>query len=125
MTRRGDQGAAAVLAVTLAVLLLALTSVVSVLGGLLVAHRRVSAAADLAALAGAAALQRGEDPCAAATTTVTANDARMGTCEVHGEDVLVRATIELSVLGRTVGVPGVARAGPREGEPARITGADG
>jgi secretion/DNA translocation related TadE-like protein len=101
--------------VALAVLLLAMTAVVSVLGGLLVGSRKASAAADLAALAGAAALQRGEDPCRAATGTVRANQARIRSCQVRGQDVFVRATRDVAVLGRTVRVPGSARAGP---EPA-------
>ena len=42
---------------------------------LLHAHRRAGAAADLAALAGAAALVRGEDACAAADRVARSNDA--------------------------------------------------
>jgi secretion/DNA translocation related TadE-like protein len=110
--REGERGAAAVLAMTLTVLLVALTGVVSVLGGLLVAHRQVSAAADLAALAGAAALQRGADPCSAAEEVARANEARMRSCRVRGEDVRVEATREVAVPGGTVRVPGRALAGP-------------
>ncbi|EGD45365.1 serine/arginine repetitive matrix protein 2 [Nocardioidaceae bacterium Broad-1] len=70
-------------------------------------------AADLAALAGANALQISEDACAAATTITERNGARLESCEVAGEDVTVTVRVEGP---RWLGQPGdpaaKARAGP-------------
>ncbi len=83
------------------VVVIALTAVlalVAVLGigvaGLFSAHRRVAAAADLAALAGAVAQQRGEEPCAAAARIATANGADLIACLVRIGSVEVTARLE-------------------------------
>jgi len=114
--RRDQRGAATVLVMPFVGVLALVTVVLAFQGGVLVAQRRVQAAADLAALAGAAALQRGEDGCAAASAVAGRNGARLSGCEVSGtagRDVVV--TVERdgpAVLGRSVTVEASARAGP-------------
>lgn len=116
MTRRSDErGTAAPLVVALAGLVLVLCLAGAGLGRLLVDQRRVSAAADLAALAGAGALQRGADACAAARATASRNAAALASCAVSGEEVVVTAAIRSELLGRlarTVSLSASARAGP-------------
>ncbi len=120
MSRASDEaGLAAPLVVTLAGLLLVLTLLGGVLGRLLVDQRRVSAAADLAALAGAGALQLGREACAAAGRTARSNDAELVTCTVTGEQVVVTAAVRSSgspgvfgLVGRWVAIEAVAQAGP-------------
>lgn len=57
------------------------------------AHRAAQAAADLAALAGAAQLQRGGEPCGAAGDVAAENQALLTTCQVGGEEVWVEVTV--------------------------------
>jgi secretion/DNA translocation related TadE-like protein len=79
---------------------------------IVLAHRRAQVAADLAALAGAGALQRGADPCAAATRIVLRHRAELTSCVVDGRTVLVGTAVALpSTLGGA-GLPARARAGP-------------
>jgi hypothetical protein len=82
----------------------------------------VQAAADLAALAGAAAAQPGGaggvataigDPCEVAARTATGNDARLSGCRIVGSDVFATTTIDgPRFLGHGWGLTGQARAGP-------------
>jgi uncharacterized membrane protein len=60
---RGERGAATILVIAMAGVLLLVGSALGVVQAMVVAHRRAQAAADLAALAGASASMRGEDPC--------------------------------------------------------------
>ena len=113
MRRGGERGAATVLAVALSGLLLLLGSALAVVAALVADHRRAQASADLAALAGATALARGQDACAAATRVAQANHGQLRSCEVSG---LVVAVV-VSVPGprwrtRVVDLEGHARAGP-------------
>jgi secretion/DNA translocation related TadE-like protein len=73
----------------------------------------VASAADLAALAGASALQAGEDGCAAARSNARRNEATVTACSVDGQDVTVlTARRTQPVLGRRFTVHASARAGP-------------
>jgi secretion/DNA translocation related TadE-like protein len=111
--RRDQRGAATVLVMPFVGVLALVTVVLAFHGGVLVTQRRVQAAADLAALAGAAALQRGEDGCSAASAVAGRNGARLSGCQTSGPDVVV--TVERdgpAVLGRSVTVEASARAGP-------------
>ena len=119
MTRpRDDRGLAAPVVVTLTGLLMVLALVGGSLGGLLVDQRRASSAADLAALAGAGALQQQQDPCAAARATAGRNGAELVSCVVDGDQVRVRAAVEpdgrpwLLGLAERPSVWADARAGP-------------
>ena len=110
------------LAAPVVVVLTGLLVVVSLLGAclcrLLVDQRRAASAADLAALAAAAAVQRGLEPCGAAREATLHNTAVLVSCSVTGEQVVVRAAVESSVpaglLGRSraVSLEAEAHAGP-------------
>lgn len=113
-----ESGSAAPFAVGVIGLLLFLGAALGVVGAVFVAHRTAQSAADLAALAGANALQVSEDPCAAASAIADRNDARLESCEVAGEDVTVTVRVEGP---RWLGQPGnpvaEARAGPTGSSP--------
>ncbi|MCZ4497497.1 MAG: hypothetical protein JWQ74_50 [Marmoricola sp.] len=116
MSRRsrafGEDGAGVVLVLALVALLTFLALVASSVSAVVVGHRRVQAAADLAALAGATARENGEDPCVAAADQARLNGASSTDCVVDGGTV--RVVVELSLPaglgGRTVVAR--ARAGP-------------
>jgi secretion/DNA translocation related TadE-like protein len=112
--RRADErGAAALLAVTLGVVLLLCTTAAVVAGRLLVDARRVASAADLAALAGAAAVQRGLDGCSQAQRVAAANGAVLTDCRIDGQVVRLAArTDSARFLGRLFRPSAEARAGP-------------
>lgn len=115
---RQEHGSAAVLVTVLAGLLVMVAAASTVIAGMLVGHRQAAAAADLAALAGAQAL----DPagaggvgaaCGQARVVARANGARLVGCDVMGRDVLVRTSVGVrGLLGLTWDVAGRARAGP-------------
>lgn len=107
------RGAVAPLA-TLALLALMLVALaVGVVGGAVVAQRRVETAADLAALAGAAAAQSGGDPCRAALSSAQRNLAVVSRCSVSGGNVEVELSLETpTLLGRQLHAEARARAGP-------------
>ena len=111
MTR--ERGAASLLVVSFAGVLLLVGCALGVVAAMVADHRRAASAADLAALGGAAALQRGDDGCAAATSLATANGARLVSCGVEGADVVV--SVEVTGprwLGQEGDLVGRARAGP-------------
>jgi secretion/DNA translocation related TadE-like protein len=120
VTSRGtdERGLAAPVVVVLTGLLLVVSLLGASLGRLLVDQRRAASAADLAALAGATAVQRGLDGCGAAREAAARNQAELVACSVTGEQVVVRAAVRSSVPGgllgrsRTVAVEADARAGP-------------
>ncbi len=111
---RGEVGAVVTLVVGLAAVLVVVAVGGGVLGRVLVEQRRVAVAADLAALAGASAVQRGEDACAAASRIARQNRATLVTCRTEGEVVRIGATGEVwRVGGQAVRVRARAVAGPR------------
>jgi secretion/DNA translocation related TadE-like protein len=77
------------------------------------AHRHAQSAADLVALAGAVAHQRGEDACTRAGSVARGNDASLTACTLAGADVVVTVEVPSPELaGHTFTVRGSARAGP-------------
>ncbi len=111
--RRGEAGAATLLAVSLAGVLLLVGAALSVVGAMVAAHRQAQAGADLAALAGATAAARGHDACLAARVVARLNDAAVVGCAVDGAAV----TVEVRVagprwLGQKADLEARARAGP-------------
>lgn len=76
-------------------------------------QHQLSAAADLASLSAAKRLQQGGDACATARRTVRENDARIQSCQVRGQDVVVSVTdvlhLPFDLQARLVAE---ARAGP-------------
>ncbi len=110
---RGARGSSTVLSVVVLGVLLAVAVAVSLVGGAVVDQRRAEAAADLGALAGAAAGQRGERVCDAAATVVRRNGATLTACVEAGERVSVRvARPSRRVLGLSWTATASARAGP-------------
>ena len=110
---RGEAGLAAPLVVALAGVVLLAAIATAALGRLLVDQRRAAAAADLAALAGATALQHGGDGCAAARRTADANGANLTGCSLSGQRIQVSAALDSpTLLGRLVQVRVEAAAGP-------------
>ena len=111
--RRSEIGLAAPMVVAGMSLLATLALAVGLLGELLADQRRSATAADLAALAAATAIQRGQEPCAAAERSAGDNGARLDSCSVDGDRVRVEASVEsATVLGRTLEVSAAAHAGP-------------
>ncbi|MGZ5417199.1 MAG: Rv3654c family TadE-like protein [Nocardioides sp.] len=111
---RGSQrGSATVLALPLLGALTVVAVLLAYVGGALTTRRKVAAAADLAALAGAAELQAGGDGCAAAATVAARNGGDLGACTVHGLELSVTVTARTEpLLGRRLVVSARARAGP-------------
>jgi secretion/DNA translocation related TadE-like protein len=115
---RRERGSATVQAVVLVAVLTCVALGVMVIAQALIARRATAAAADLAALAGASAVQRGHDACAAAGQVARANHALLSECSVQGEEVLVTASRPLhSLTGWETTVTGTARAGPQRLQP--------
>jgi secretion/DNA translocation related TadE-like protein len=108
-----DRGSATVYAAFALVALTALGVIVSGFTALASAKHRAAGAADLAALAGAQALQRGADPCASAADLAVRNGAVLAGCAVAGQVVTVIARTDgPHLLGRAWTFESVARAGP-------------
>ncbi|GAA1515182.1 Rv3654c family TadE-like protein [Nocardioides humi] len=113
-----DRGAATVLAVALAGVLLLVGAATGLVGALLVAHRRAQAAADLSALAAATSLagrvaHPGRDPCTEATDVAAANGAALVSCRIDGREVVVEVRVTgPRWLGQDQDLVAAARAGP-------------
>lgn len=128
MTRQRcrERGAATVLTLAMAGVLLLAGAAAAVVGALVVDRRTAQAAADLAALAGAATLAdpggaapasatqaRGRDPCAVAGEVADANGARLTRCVVDDADVRVEVVVTgPRWLGQHPDLRAAARAGP-------------
>ena len=114
MTRRAraEEGSATVLATVLIGALTATAVLALVAGSVLVDHRRAQAAADLAALAGATALQEGADGCAAAGRLARANGAVLKTCRTTAATVLVEVVVDTGFADLVGTITARARAGP-------------
>ncbi len=114
---RGERGAATILVIAMAGVLLLVGSALGVAQAMVVAHRRAQAAADLAALAGASAAARGQDPCEAAGVIARLNDAVLLACVpdpgAAGGSVAVRVEVPgPRWLGQQGDFDASARAGP-------------
>ncbi|MGI8901620.1 MAG: Rv3654c family TadE-like protein [Nocardioides sp.] len=113
---RDDSGTATVLVMPLLGIVVLAAVLVSLLGSLLVAQRRVQAAADLSALAGASAASRAGDACASAARLSRRNGADLVTCRLEGREIWLEVALEVTgLLGRSVTVRAQARAGPASG----------
>jgi secretion/DNA translocation related TadE-like protein len=111
-----ERGLAAPVVVALTGLLLVLTGVGAGCGRLLVDQRRAAAAADLAALAGASALQWGREPCTEAREAALRNGASLLGCRQDGPKVRVTAGVRSPLTPAwTVTVRADALAGPVTG----------
>ena len=110
---QSDRGSATLYGL-IAIILVTLVGMAGVLLGYAVVGRhRAAAAADLAALAGAARAVDGSVPaCAAVREVATANGASVGDCRLNGLTVEVVTEVRLPAL---FGVPVVARSRARAG----------
>ncbi len=99
-------------AAALVVVLLWVTGAGAYLGSVVVARHRAQAAADLAALAGAARLPSGPGA-ACARATVVAREMRVNAarCEVDDLDVIVTVQVPVALAGAA---RAAARAGPAD-----------
>jgi secretion/DNA translocation related TadE-like protein len=115
---RPESGSATMWLTSMVVALGAVTLVLAHVGAALTERRLAQSAADLAALAGAAAVQHDRDGCARAAVIADRNGAALAACSESGSRVTVRVRrrIELPVIG-AVPVTGRARAGPVESGP--------
>jgi secretion/DNA translocation related TadE-like protein len=110
---RDERGAATVVATACLGVVLMVGAGLGVATAMVVDHRRAQSAADLAALAGAAAVQAGADGCAAAGRVATANDTDLVGCQLAGADVVVEVRASgPHWLGQVADLEGHARAGP-------------
>ncbi|MFQ6327597.1 Rv3654c family TadE-like protein [Nocardia sp. CWNU-33] len=114
--RRAEQGGATVLACLALVGLIGATLLVGQVGVVVVSRHRAQAAADLAALAAAGALEQGaEAGCAQALEIARRMRVRIHECEVTHWDVTVTVVrnVPIGLYGNWT-VRAVARAGPVE-----------
>lgn len=112
MRTRGEQGSATVLVVACLSFLLLTGAALGVVAAMVRAHRMAQSAADLAALAAASALQRGDAACATAARVASANAASLGDCRAAGREVRLTVTVPGPVwLGRASDLTAEARAG--------------
>ena len=110
---RGEAGAATVTALAFLGVLVMVGAALGVVAAMIHAHRQAQSAADLAALAGAAALAHGDDACGSADRMASANHARLDGCQVVGSEVTVDVTVDgPRWLGQTADLQARARAGP-------------
>lgn len=117
---RSDTGSGTVLVLAV-VAVLALMAMTTILVGQLIIDRlRADTAADLAALAGANTIAKGE-ACTAAAHIAAENGATLESCRTQGSDVSVEVSVSLSPLAARVfriansgdgRVAATARAGP-------------
>lgn len=113
MTRRGERGSATVYAAIFVGFLASVALVAATVAAVFVGQRRAAAAADLAALAGAAALQRGGSGCEAAGRIAERNDVRLVGCVIDAEVLTVRVSAGVPTpLWSGIEVRSRARAGP-------------
>ena len=111
--RQGESGSATSWALVWLVLVVWLAQIGMLVAGLVARQHHIDSAADLAALAAAATLQRGGEPCAAAARVAQAHDTELARCDVAGEDVSVQVSARVGLpLGLSADLVGVARAGP-------------
>lgn len=110
---RDDAGAATALATMLIGLLLFVGLALGVVAAAVLAHRQAQSAADLAALAGAHAVQQRAEPCAAAAAVAQRNRARLTGCSRTGQEVVVTVRVRgPRWAGHGFRILGRARAGP-------------
>ncbi|WP_436702030.1 Rv3654c family TadE-like protein [Nocardioides sp. BYT-33-1] len=118
MTGPGERGAASVLTLAMAGVLLLVGAAAGVVGAIVVAQRRAQAAADLAALAAATALagqvgHSGRDPCATAAEVAADNGAELHSCRTDGHEAEVAVRVRgPRWLGQDQDLVATARAGP-------------
>jgi secretion/DNA translocation related TadE-like protein len=108
-----QRGSATLPALAFLGVLLLVGSALGVVAAMVCDHRLAQSAADLAALAAAAELADGGEPCAAGARIATANEAQLERCTVEGDDVNVEVAVAgPHWLGQRHDLLAEARAGP-------------
>lgn len=116
--RRSEEGAGTVLSVAMLGVLVTVTVAAAGIVGVVATHRIAQSAADLAALAGATALQDGGDACQQAAAVAGRNQARLSDCVVDGWDVSVVVVANTARLpGGVLDLRARGRAGPAVSAP--------
>ncbi|MDO5672938.1 MAG: flp pilus-assembly TadE/G-like family protein [Actinomycetaceae bacterium] len=111
-TLRQERGSGTVLALgTIGVAAICLLMCLA-LGAAGAGRAHAEAAADLAAVAGATALQGGRDACGVAGATAQMNGAQLEQCRVEGWDVVLVARYPTPILGVVRPALAQSRAGP-------------
>ncbi|GAA4671287.1 Rv3654c family TadE-like protein [Nocardioides nanhaiensis] len=111
---RPERGAATVLVLAFAGVLVLVGAACAVVAALLLAHRTAQAAADLAALAAAQALAEGGDACGQAGSVARRHGAELVDCRPAGAEVRLTVVVEgPRWLGQTGDGVAEARAGPQ------------
>lgn len=100
MRRAGERGSAAVWVVAVAALLLVIAAAGTLRGLAVLARHRAEAAADLAALAGAAQVGTAGSPCGVAARTAAANGGSVRSCRVEPDPGGRSGQVHLTVLLR-------------------------
>jgi secretion/DNA translocation related TadE-like protein len=98
---RSERGSASVLMTGIVGVVVALSSAALLIAGYAVGYHRARSAADLSALAGAAAFQQRRDACAQARQTARQNGARVERCDLVGDAIDFVITVRVSVTTRT------------------------
>ena len=91
-----------------------------VITGYLIGHHRARAAADLAALSGAAAYVRGQDVCDQARQIARQNGADLISCTRVGDDLDFVVTVRTAVPARSR-LPGMPRTVEAEAHAGRLS----
>lgn len=104
---RGERGSGTALIAAAVLVTVAVTGVVAVVMGYLIAAHAARGAADLVALSGAAAQLRGADACRAARAVAAANRVTVLGCGVRGDvvDFVVSVTVARRVESAGFGLP--------------------
>ena len=108
-----ERGSGTVLVLVLIMLLCVAGGSAALIGAAISVRHQAETAADLAALSGASALQRGASPCPVADQIAGANGAALASCRVTGE--FLDVTVRLQPRGPLARLPPArarARAGP-------------
>jgi secretion/DNA translocation related TadE-like protein len=114
-----ERGSGTMLMVGVLGVLLALGTTAIWAAGYVAAAHQARAAADLAALSAAVAIEAGDDGCAVARQVAADNGTRMSTCDRVGDQVDFVVSVEVvrpvrtGVAGLPTEVTAVAHAGPR------------
>lgn len=112
--RGADRGSAVPFVTACLGLVLLVGAALGVVESMVDDHRRAQSAADLAALAAAAAVQTGGDGCSAGGRIAAANGAALAGCTVSGMDVSVTVRVAgPRWLGSSGDLEARARAGPQ------------
>lgn len=110
---RDDCGFATVCGIAWIVVCLCLGWLTLVVAAAVARQHHLDGAVDLAALSGAASLQRGGEGCVAARAIAADNDAELLSCTTDGDDVVIEVADVLDLpMGLDVRIVAQARAGP-------------